>query len=57
MFTRAFCERCRYAYEGDQFCDEAAGVYWNDPPDFLVRVPLSRENPVGVVCERFEAGA
>jgi len=57
MFTRAFCERCRFAYEGDQLCDEAAVIlFGEDPPDFLVRVPTSRENPIGVVCERFEAG-
>lgn len=57
MFTRAYCARCRYAYEGDQFCDEAAGVFWDDPPEFLVRVPLSDANPVGVECRRFEGSA
>jgi len=54
MFTGAWCARCRHAYEGDQLCDEAAVILFDlEPPDFLVRVPPSNANPVGVVCERF----
>jgi len=30
-------------------------ILWGeDPPDFLVRVPLSEDNPVGVICTRIE---
>jgi hypothetical protein len=58
MFTGAWCVRCVHAFEGDQFCDEAAVIlFGEDPPDFLAKVPMSRSNPVGVECRRFEVGA
>lgn len=54
MFTSAWCARCRFAYEGDQLCDEAAAIlFGNPPPAFLRRVTPSQENPVGMVCDRF----
>ncbi len=53
MFTGAWCARCRYAYEGGEFCDEAAVILFGEPPPvFLVRIEPSPENPVGVVCLR-----
>ena len=58
LFTGAFCARCRFAYDPggtDELCDEASVILWGeDPPDFLVRVPLSEDNPVGVICTRIE---
>lgn len=54
LFTGAWCSRCEYAYEGDQLCEEAAVIlFGEDPPDFLVRVEATEDNPVGVECREF----
>ncbi len=56
MFTREWCSNCIHAFDGDQLCDEAAVILsGEEPPAFLVRTTPSRENPVGVTCELFEA--
>ena len=55
MFTEQWCQCCRYAYEGNQLCDEASPIlFGEDPPDFLVEVQSTRTNPTGVRCTRFD---
>lgn len=57
MFTSARCERCvhRDREEDNAMCSEALlPLLLGEEPEILRRVPMTRVNPVGVECDKYE---